>query len=289
MNGLTGWLDQTFYPNQSKNWDDERLRERVLRRINSDTHLLDLGAGAGIVSQTNFRNLVARVCGIDPDPRVETNPYLHEAKVASGSCIPYPENTFDLVIADNVLEHLERPIEVFREVSRVLKPGGYFIAKTPNRSHYVPTIARATSISFHRLYNRLRGRDAEDTFPTYYRASSRSQIEALAHGSGLNIEMLELIEGRPEYLRLSPLTYLFGIVYERMVNLTSALANWRVLLIIQLRKPCLDWAKYGLPIRPRSYDNGLETSHAPRAFRMTFGTGTRAPAAPPRRRGPAPC
>jgi hypothetical protein len=122
----------------------------------------------------------------------------------------------------------------------VLKPGGRFIAKTPNRNHYVPTIARATPVRFHRLYNRLRGRNAEDTFPTYYRANSRSQIKRLAHASGLHVEALELIEGRPEYLRLTPLTYVLGIAYERIVNFTPAFASWRVLLVVELRKPYLN-------------------------------------------------
>jgi SAM-dependent methyltransferase len=236
MGQWTKWLDRTFYPGVSDNWDDSALREIVLRRINRSTHLLDLGAGAGIVSQMNFKNLVAQACGVDPDPRVLENPYLHEAKVGSGDSIPYPDGEFDVVVADNVLEHLERPVEVFREINRVLKPGGYCLAKTPNRNHYMPLISRFTPLGFHRFYNRLRGRATEDTFPTLYRANSLHQLEEIASESGFAIATVDLIESRPEYLRLTALSYVFGIAYERAVNLSSALANWRVLLVIQLRK-----------------------------------------------------
>jgi hypothetical protein len=45
------------------------------------------------------------------------------------------------------------------------------------------------------------------------------------------------IEGRPEYLRLTFLTYIFGLFYERIVNASDRLARWRILLIAELRKP----------------------------------------------------
>jgi ubiquinone/menaquinone biosynthesis C-methylase UbiE len=89
----------------------------------------------------NFRGLVARVCGIDPDPRVGANPYLDEGKVAVGEDIPYPDTNFDIVFADNVLEHLQNPSLVFQEVARILKPGGLFLVKTPNKLHYMPLMA----------------------------------------------------------------------------------------------------------------------------------------------------
>ena len=237
MRRLVNWLDQKFYPGLSTNWSDCLLRDVVLSRIDRNTHLLDLGAGAGIIPEMNLKDLVSRVCGVDPDPRVMQNPYLHEAKIGSGDSIPYPNAEFDIVVANNVLEHLEKPGEVFREIARVLKPGGYFIAKTPNRNHYVPVIARLTPLSFHQFYGRLMGREEDDTFPTCYRANSRSQIGALASQAGFQVDTIDLIEKRPEYLRLSPVIYVVGIGYEKAVNFTPALANWRVLLIAQLRKP----------------------------------------------------
>ena len=48
---------------------------------------------------------------------------------------------------------------------------------------------------------------------------------------------IELIEGRPEYLRFSAPTYLLGWLYERLVNRVPGLAWLRVLLVVELRKP----------------------------------------------------
>jgi SAM-dependent methyltransferase len=229
-------LDRRWYPSYSANWDDALFRDRVLSRISASSCILDLGAGAGIVAQMNFRGLAGRVCGVDLDPRVVGNSFLDEAKVGSAELIPYGNEEFDLVFADNVLEHLSDPNAVFAEVRRVLRPGGWFLAKTPNRWHYMPLISRVTPHVFHRFYNRLRGRMETDTFPTFYRANSRAQIQRLATSVGFAVERLTLVEGRPEYLRLSVPTYAAGRFYERIVNRSEKLEMFRVLLVMELRK-----------------------------------------------------
>jgi hypothetical protein len=60
------------------------LRRWVLAALNPNAHVLDLGAGAGIVPEMNFRGLAARVCGVDPDPRVLQNRHLDEGKIGYG-------------------------------------------------------------------------------------------------------------------------------------------------------------------------------------------------------------
>jgi SAM-dependent methyltransferase len=198
--------------------------------------ILDLGAGAGIVEFMNFKGMVDRVCGVDLDQRVETNPMLDEGRVADAGGIPYPDQMFDLVFADNVVEHLVDPAGVFQEVHRVLKPNGVFLFKTPNKTHYVPTIAQLTPHRFHQFVNRIRGRSGEDTFPTLYRANTASAVIRLCKETGFTAMAVSRIEGRPEYLRIAWPTYLLGTAYERLVNASEVLAAFRVLLIAELRK-----------------------------------------------------
>lgn len=236
MTGSVAWIDRTFFPHHGKNWDDSLFRDRIAARLTPESVVLDLGAGAGIVSQMDFRGQAARICGVDLDPRVEQNPMLDEGRVADGESIPYPDATFDVVFADNVLEHLAEPEKVFGEVARVLKPGGVFLFKTPNKWHYMPLISRMTPHSFHRWINRKRGRAEEDTFPTLYRANSRGAVRRLAAATGFEVEAIELIEGRPEYLRIHPATYVVGLAYERLVNSLPVLADIRIVLLGALRK-----------------------------------------------------
>ena len=236
MKAVTSWMDQWLYPDIRQNWDDRMFRERILASLRSTDHLLDLGAGAGIITEMAFRGIAARVAGIDLDERVLQNPMLDEAKVAGAEAIPYEDESFDTVFCDNVLEHLLDPQLAFREVSRVLRKGGRFLGKTPNRNHYMPQIARLTPHWFHQAYNRLRGRAAVDTFPTLYRANTPATIRRLAAGAGLSVETIEIVEGRPEYLRMTPITYLAGFAYERAVNATPLLERFRIVMFVELRK-----------------------------------------------------
>jgi SAM-dependent methyltransferase len=236
MSALVARLDQAFYPAVERNWDDHLFRQRLLGKLRPGDVLLDVGAGAGIIEAMNFRGIAARVHGVDLDPRVLENPFLDEAAIASAEKLPYDEGMFDIVIADNVFEHLPDPVAVLREVARVLRPGGRCFIKTPNVAHYMPTIARLTPHRFHAWYNRVRGRHSADTFPTLYRANTERALRVHAQAADLQVERIEHIEGRPEYLRVNAAFYAAGIAYERLVNSFSALAGLRILLIAEFRK-----------------------------------------------------
>ena len=236
MNSIVERLDKALYPDYAKNWDDLLFRRRILKEVRPEHSVLDLGAGAGIVEAMNFKGSAKLVCGVDLDSRVVDNPFLDEGRVADAGLIPYPDESFDLVFSDNVLEHLDEPRKVFAEVARVLRPGGCFLFKTPNKSHYMPLIARLTPHKFHEYVNRLRGRNEVDTFPTLYKANSINDITQIADQVGLVVSEIERIEGRPEYLRISWPTYLIGAAYEKTVNSFELLAVFRVLLIGKLAK-----------------------------------------------------
>jgi 2-polyprenyl-3-methyl-5-hydroxy-6-metoxy-1,4-benzoquinol methylase len=89
MNSLVTRIDRICYSAFKRNWDDQHFRERILLHLRPDAAVLDLGAGAGIVEQMNFKGLAASVCGVDLDPRVVHNPMLDEGRVANADGIPY--------------------------------------------------------------------------------------------------------------------------------------------------------------------------------------------------------
>lgn len=239
MSSLTAWMDAHWYPQHGRNWDDEIFRQRLLKQVRPGQHWLDFGAGRGNVAQMNFKGIAGWISGVDPEPAVFDNPFLDEAALfdLKTQRIPFPDASFDVVFADNVMEHVVEPAAVFAEIRRVLKPGGRFLAKTPNKWHYMPCIARLTPTAFHRFYNRLRGRQSVDTFPTQYRCNTDADVRRHAQASGLTVHSINFIEGRPEYLRMFALTYAGGFLYERLVNLVPALTAVRCVLIFELERP----------------------------------------------------
>lgn len=235
---IVSWLDRTFYRNIENRWDDRYLREVILEYLKPEFTVLDIGAGRGRIKEMDFKALSHRVYGVDPDKRVVENPLLHEGFEGLGDNMPFFQDAqFDMIFSDNVFEHVEHPEKLFNEVNRVLKPKGLFINKTPNKFHYMPLVASITPTSFHKFINRLRGRDESDTFPTFYRANSRSAQKRHATLAGFKVERFIIVESRPEYMRMTFLTYPFGIIYERLVNLLRIHSMKAVLISVMTKKP----------------------------------------------------
>lgn len=165
-----------------------------------------------------------------------SNPFLDSAVCSTAEKMPFEDEMFDVIICQNVMEHIENPLEMMFQVKRVLKKGGLFFVKTPNRSHYISFGARATPHSFHQWYNKLRGRDEEDTFKTLYNFNSKSQQKKIIQAAGLEAVEMNFYESRPEYLRINVLTYFAGIIYERTVNFLH-LNLFKAVMISIFRKP----------------------------------------------------
>lgn len=162
---------------------------RINALLEPDKVVLDFGAGRGVSRQEDpsayRRGLLSlgdrcrRVIGVDVDSAVRENPGLHEAHViAPNSRIPLEDESVDLIVSDWVLEHVDDPAFMAEEFSRVLKPGGWVCARTPNRWGY---IGIATNLVPNRLHETLLrraqpDRKAKDVFPTRYRINTRSKF-----------------------------------------------------------------------------------------------------------------
>lgn len=52
------------------------------------------------------------------------------------NAIPFPDDSFDSAILDNVLEHLAEPAELLIEIARVLRPGSSLVVGVPGRGGF---------------------------------------------------------------------------------------------------------------------------------------------------------
>jgi SAM-dependent methyltransferase len=164
---------------------------RVGALLDADSEVLDFGAGRGLWATEPlpplhkrlraFHERVAAVHGVDVDPVVLDNPTLESAQVIGPSGpIPYEDGSFDLVVADHVLEHVaaEDAAIVAGEILRVLRPGGWLAARTPNKWGMIGIAARAVPNGLHtRVLRRLQPeRKAEDVFPVRYAMNTRRDL-----------------------------------------------------------------------------------------------------------------
>lgn len=92
---------------------------------------LDLGAGQGALSQAlKLRGFEVTAADINTGQFRAAG--VRCAKLDLNRPLPFPDRGFDLVMAVEVLEHLESPRAFLREIFRVLRPGGLAVISTPN-------------------------------------------------------------------------------------------------------------------------------------------------------------
>ena len=111
---------------------------------------VDVGAGAG-----NFTSILAeqfeRVHALDAfrPADLPANTVFHETDLNS----PWPlaDGAADMLVALEVVEHLENPRHLFREITRVLRPGGYGFVSTPN-NHSVASLMTFLTRGQHRAF-----------------------------------------------------------------------------------------------------------------------------------------
>lgn len=156
-----------MYPEQSR-WADAMSRANPEFRLGMFAHddqivdfylransllpaggtVVELGAGRGknIMDMPNdlIRHLMtfsardARVIAVDIDDVVLTNSFASECIVwEKGNEISLAANAADLVCSHWVLEHVTNVSEFADEVHRILRPGGWFAARTVNADSYI--------------------------------------------------------------------------------------------------------------------------------------------------------
>lgn len=106
---------------------DQFVWNFVVPNINSTDLLLDAGAGFG-----RYRKELSKAQYVATD----FNQIFHKESaqnldfVCSLDDIPKPDNTYDVIVNTQVLEHVEFPDRVIKELYRVLKPGGKLFLTT---------------------------------------------------------------------------------------------------------------------------------------------------------------
>jgi SAM-dependent methyltransferase len=203
-----------------RKFSDALYRDAINRYLSRGDRLLDAGCGTYMKFCKELANGVAAV-GIDLESTLETN-NRHSPFGVRGDLnkLPFASDHFDMVISRSVVEHLSDPELVFREFSRVLRPGGKLVIVTPNKYDYVSLIAAVTPYWLHRsLVSRIFQVPADDVYPTLYKANTASALSKALMQAGFKKCELSTINHYPAYLMFSPVLFRMGILYERLTSL----------------------------------------------------------------------
>lgn len=114
----------------TRTWAIEKFLDTLPPKNGLD--VLDVGCGAGNMIHHLAR--YGRVRGIEVDARPVKIAQQRGYDVRLGDAtqeIPFPDASFDLVTALDVIEHVEADENILREVFRVLRPNGYVLITTP--------------------------------------------------------------------------------------------------------------------------------------------------------------
>ena len=116
------------------------IQKKILQALGTEhasgAKLLDTSCGEGLTSD-RYRKMGFDVTPTNYDPQEFKIPGMTCWKVDLNQPWPFANHEYDVIIMQEVIEHLENVPLVIREVKRVLKPEGVFIFSTPNMLNWV--------------------------------------------------------------------------------------------------------------------------------------------------------
>ncbi|MCF7888336.1 MAG: class I SAM-dependent methyltransferase [Candidatus Omnitrophica bacterium] len=153
---MKSFYNKEFYSKEASKYDQERwisnigsytdkTQKDILKSMIPDISgkkVLEIGAGTGRFSLL-LAELGADVVALDVSQEMlniinkkaaERNfsEKINTIQVDVSTKLPFPDEEFDLCIIINVLSHIDKPMHLFEDIYKVMKPGGVFISNYPN-------------------------------------------------------------------------------------------------------------------------------------------------------------
>jgi len=135
-------------------WSEHVARYAFARRFAEGRRVLDAGSGTGY-GAAELAQSAGSVVGLEIDrDAVEfarSNYPLPNLSFEAGSCtaMPFAAQSFDLIVAFEVIEHLAEFRKFLDECARVLAPRGLFIVSSPNKKYYDASRAETGPNPYH--------------------------------------------------------------------------------------------------------------------------------------------
>ncbi len=144
LSGIKDGSSERFVPEQDRGRliEAEHLSRYLWAAQAAEGRLvLDAGCGTGYGSRTLAGSGAREVVGVDIAKSVleavgPTMPATVRLETGDLRSLPFDDDTFDLVVCFEVIEHFEDPFTILDELVRVLAPQGLLLTSSPNRGFY---------------------------------------------------------------------------------------------------------------------------------------------------------
>jgi SAM-dependent methyltransferase len=175
----------------------EMIRSAAMERIAGD--ILENGCGLGLYLE-HLAPFGGRLIGLEYDlKRAQDAKKVSDRIVgAAGEHLPFPANSFDLLLSNEVIEHVADDQKTIQEMIRTLKPGGRLLLFCPNRWYPVETHGiywRGEYRFGNKLFINYLPRTLRDKFAPHVRAYSRKDLQRLFHGLPVRFINRQVIYG----------------------------------------------------------------------------------------------
>lgn len=214
-----------------KEWAGERLETFIytrdaiehLHRYSLSTKyvsnkvVLDIASGEGYGSNI-LSKYASTVYGVDIDNEVIEKAKIKykkenlSFKTGSTDAIPLDDNTIDVVISFETLEHHDKHDEMLSEIKRVLKPDGMIIISTPDKKYYSDLRKFKNKFHVKELYKKefidlinLNFKNSQVLIQNYINGNSLIQND-------ININDIEIHSGNYSDIHIQNLEPLFLII-----------------------------------------------------------------------------
>ena len=213
------------------------LELEVDARLEPSATLVDAGCGYTAPVLVKYRSKAKRLVGVD---LVDFDRQIPGLELYKGDLahVPLDDASVDVVMCRSVMEHIEDPAAVYREMHRILRPGGVFIFLTGNLWDYAALIAKAVPNRFHPgIVRRVEGREERDVFPVQYKTNTRAAVEKWARMSGLQVRSFRYLGQYPTYFMFNGFAFLVATGYEKLLRRFECLRFLRGWILVTLQKP----------------------------------------------------
>lgn len=206
------------------------LTMRKLIESNDFSVLLNLGAGKSTVIEGTLNTNVATrfICDrLDiSDCKVSNQVVRNCFRLSVESMIGVSSEEYDIVFSNYVLEHVKHIENAIREIYRVLKPNGVFLATVPNPKAPEFLLARVTPLSFHKWTRN------SQSWEKYYSFRSIKQLVETLSSVGFNEINCYSWAFSVQYTSRIPGGYFIGNIYDSIINnlrLSSLKGNYCII------------------------------------------------------------